>query len=505
MSCFVGILSAQTYRIGDLYTAPDGSKGIVYYLFPDNSGGWVVALNDVSTGCAWGAAGDVPGLGNLNPAAAQGLQLDTAGYTNTQIIRAFQNNNATYAAGVVDFNSGWVLPSSAQLTVLFAQIPFITGAITSAGGTEMTTDGYWSSTEFSDSEAWRMRFGDGYLQVAGKASSLRVRAVRRFSYDGAQTQTVSYLWNTGATTSSITVAPGHTTTYTVTVSTSGGTSDTAQHTIVVNSLANEEITQTACESYEWNGHTYTESGDYPVVFHVPGGCDSTVTLHLTIYYPPEVSVVANSDTICLGADVTLQARIDTLPIPASVAPAVSIGHILCTDGSVVKPSDWPVSGKTAAGIVFYVDQTGAHGWAVSLQQQETAVRWSPFTSYSDIPTLTNYDNAQNACFDLDGYNNTLKIRDAGDATIYPVAYAMDFDNGWYLPAAGQLRLLCAEIVTLNASLQIVGGTQFPLNTTMDFWTSTEHEAAMAWVVSLGGSLAHYLKSFQCKVRGVRNF
>ena len=60
--CCSGFLSAQNYHIGDLYTAPDGSQGIVFYVHPDGSGGWVVALNDASEGCAWGVEGDVPGL-----------------------------------------------------------------------------------------------------------------------------------------------------------------------------------------------------------------------------------------------------------------------------------------------------------------------------------------------------------------------------------------------------------------------------------------------------------
>ena len=36
---------AQVYHVGDLFTAEDGSQGIVYYTFPDGSG-WVVALQD---------------------------------------------------------------------------------------------------------------------------------------------------------------------------------------------------------------------------------------------------------------------------------------------------------------------------------------------------------------------------------------------------------------------------------------------------------------------------
>jgi hypothetical protein len=62
--CCCGFLSAQSYHIGDLYTAPDGSQGIVFYLHSDGSGGWVVALNDVPTCCVWGPDGDIPDLPN---------------------------------------------------------------------------------------------------------------------------------------------------------------------------------------------------------------------------------------------------------------------------------------------------------------------------------------------------------------------------------------------------------------------------------------------------------
>ena len=42
---------------------------------------------------------------------------------------------------------------------------------------------------------------------------------------------------------------------------------------------------TACESYDWNGETYTESGDYVQTFTNVNGCDSVVTLHLTVITP----------------------------------------------------------------------------------------------------------------------------------------------------------------------------------------------------------------------------
>jgi hypothetical protein len=42
------------------------------------------------------------------------------------------------------------------------------------------------------------------------------------------------------------------------------------------------ITEARCDSYVWDGTTYTESGDYQKSYVTLNGCDSIVTLHLTI-------------------------------------------------------------------------------------------------------------------------------------------------------------------------------------------------------------------------------
>ena len=46
----------------------------------------------------------------------------------------------------------------------------------------------------------------------------------------------------------------------------------------------------ACEQYVWEGDTLTESGDYTKSYASVDGCDSTVTLHLSIGYPAEDEV-----------------------------------------------------------------------------------------------------------------------------------------------------------------------------------------------------------------------
>ena len=285
-----GLLSAQPYHIGDLYTAPDGSQGIVYYLHPDGSGGWVVALNDASTGSKWGETTDIPELANINTDYFQQFLYDTAGYTNTQVLRDYQNNNTTYAAGVVDFANGWVLPSPAQLSMLHGQLPFITSSIVAAGGTTFENKIYWCSAERNASTAWFMFFGfnseSGYFNFTSKTGSFYVRAVRSFSYQ--RDVELSYLWNTGDTTPDITVAPTQTSTYSVTVSASGGCADTVEHTIVVGEATSNEFEVVTDTCYVWNGVTYSRSGDYTQTFVNAAGCDSVVTLHLTTTFDPSL-------------------------------------------------------------------------------------------------------------------------------------------------------------------------------------------------------------------------
>lgn len=672
--CCTLVASAQTYHIGDLYTAPDGSQGIVYYIHPDGSGGWVVALDDASTGCSWGDANDVPGLANQNPSTIQNLLNDTAGYINTQILRNYQNNNTTYAAGKVDFAHGWVLPSLAQLSMLYGQLPFITSAIVGAGGTALAYGVYWCSSEKDASQAWAVDFGgviDGasgeFVPYSGcftngfkTSTSRRVRAVRSFTYQTVVHDTsLTYQWNTGSTQPYINVSPSQTTTYTVTGTTDYGCSATAEQTIIVgtgssqtiydticwgegyeangfsltaaqtntmgtitrsrtitasgcsstltlrllirpknsttfthtacgsytwngvtyydsgsysqtftnatgcdsvvtmnltiynpthtattitqcdsyiwhdvtytssgtytyshsddngctqvdtlhltiNQLHTSEISVTACESYTWYESTYTESGAYTQTFTAANGCDSVVTLHLTLTDPPEVTIVAIDDTICEGNEVVLQAIVPG-GIPVNYVPPVAIGDILCTDGSIVKTANWPVADKTAMGIVFYVDNTGIHGWAMNLynENSNTTMMWGG--SGTDIPALNNITLARSALMDLDGYSNTQRIRAAGTATTYPAAWSVAFDNGWYMPAAGQLRCIYSQLPTLNASLQTVGGLQFSMSAIWGYWSSTESDANQAWHLDENGQITSYTKTMTYKVRAVRNF
>jgi hypothetical protein len=546
----------QTYRVGDVYTAPDGSQGIIYYLHPDGSGGWVVALHDLPNDpqnmyVAWGEYFDVPYLQNQDYSYYQrsNLLYDTAGYANTLAIRDYLGTNSVYAAGIVDFENGWVLPSPAQMMKLMSQRSFISDALVNAGGEILSPMSYWTSAEFSSTQAWCVDGGHGGFDVKEKNISSMgvVRAVRSFTYEP------TYVWSTGDSGTTITVVPEETTTYAVSVYVDSSCSGVAEQIVevypkdtttitedacdffvwrgqtlwqsgeykdtfnnvhgcdslvvlqlTVNHSSHTNLQQHACDAYVWNGETYTESGVYTNTLTSENGCDSVVALLLTVSHSPEVTVTVTADTLCQGDSTTLVAT----STPVTIIAPINVGDILCTDGTTVKPSSFAASGKTAQGVVFYVDTSGAHGWAVNLEDVPNNKLWAGYYTSgpdTDIPDLANVDGSLNANEDYDGYSNTQKIRAMGDASVYPAAWSVDFDGGWYLPAAGQLSILFSELIAVNGSLQIAGGSPFSMEVQFEYWSSTESEGEYAWELVCGGDLRAWSKTGNLRVRSVRNF
>ena len=92
---------------------------------------------------------------------------------------------------------------------------------------------------------------------------------------------------------------------------------------------------------------------------------------------------------------------------------------------------------------------------------------------------------------------------------------MDFDNGWFIPAMGQLRLLYAEEPVVNATLQMLGGTalfSFVTYVYTYLWSSSEEDANFAWYMNYGGGIADHHKNYlstefleRTRVRSIRNF
>ncbi|MBO4489057.1 MAG: hypothetical protein J5741_05305 [Bacteroidales bacterium] len=286
------------------------------------------------------------------------------------------------------------------------------------------------------------------------------------------------------------------------------------------------IRDTLCSGNEYQEHGfYLARQDSVGVFTFTAenttqlGCDSTSILELLVVHNPELTTLAQPMEICPGDSTAIHAMGSNSGIDNHVLYplTVAIGDILCTDSSIVKPSDWPVAGKTAMGIVFYVDNTGEHGWAVSLEEY-SELQWCDLWPTVDIANLPNFSTSWDAMFDLDGYSNTQIIRNEPSTNwwlnqqqAFPAAWAVDFDHGWYLPALGQLRILYGTWGLINPSLQLVGGTLFDMNPTslsgLYYWSSTEENDFRAYYISYKGEIWSN-KQFANggpKVRGIRNF
>lgn len=232
------------------------------------------------------------------------------------------------------------------------------------------------------------------------------------------------------------------------------------------------------------------------------GCDSISALQLIVAEIPEVTATADPEIICVGSETELFAlgALASVTTPSQI-PGIAIGDILCTDSSIVHPSDWPC-GKTALAIVFYVDASGEHGWAVNLHDEPATYRWGPSV---DIPTLSNYATAFSLLTDLDGYQNTATLRASGDATQYQAAHSVNFNEGWYLPTITQLYHFYIMLSFVNTSLQLVGEAPIPTDLGWLYWSSTEGSATSAWCMRNNYPRMLVEKDGQMFVRAVRNF
>jgi uncharacterized protein (TIGR02145 family) len=122
----------------------------------------------------------------------------------------------------------------------------------------------------------------------------------------AFSQTTSYLWSTGDTTASISPVPMVTTTYYVTV-TQSSVAYYDSVTIVVNNPSFSNATESAVQSYTWpvNSQTYTQSGTYTDTLSNALGCDSVLTLYLTILPPLSLTTTASDTVVCAGTPVNI--------------------------------------------------------------------------------------------------------------------------------------------------------------------------------------------------------
>ena len=128
----------------------------------------------------------------------------------------------------------------------------------------------------------------GYFAYDDVAVRFPKTQVEPIVVEYTETACDSYTWNGNTYTES-----GD---YTVTLQTDQGRDSIEILHLTINQSVTAEEYIVTCDSYEWNGVVYSESGDYVFNTTTISGCDSVVTLHLTIL--PEALVENEELVLC---------------------------------------------------------------------------------------------------------------------------------------------------------------------------------------------------------------
>lgn len=202
----------------------------------------------------------------------------------------------------------------------------------------------------------------------------------------------------------------------------------------------------------WNGCYLRYAVNYQEVWHY----SNTVQLFVTMGLDVDIQIVEGATTMCEGDTVVLHASVTNDVMNYDF---ITVGDILCTDGSIVHSADWSTAGKVAKGIVFFVDSTEVHGWAIGLNEK-SYVKWSQ--NNGSVPGLQPYSQIRSAIRDFHGKDHTEKITAAGNQSQYPAAWYCT-SLGGYLPSIGQVNALFRVLAEVNNSMNVVGGVPFAVS------------------------------------------
>lgn len=254
------------------------------------------------------------------------------------------------------------------------------------------------------------------------------------------------------------------------------------------------------EGYFWHDSVYREGGRHAVLATSADGCDYLEVLNLTVIDAgcPDAEI-CRGDSVPLTVTAMLSADdvCDTL-LYKTARP----GDVLCADGSVLPVDSFLVSGKSAKGIVFCVDETGLHGRAVALAE----TRLMATRSMPPFVLLQPFFMDTAAIHDWDGEANTLHLKATGsayfgedvssDATAVNYCYYFNHNtlgtdgewHGWYLPSFGELSLMQSNVWEIRRTLDKLcqWNSAFKPFSTYYYWSSTARDASCFWRISFSG-------------------
>ena len=130
---------------------------------------------------------DVPTLSNYSSSSA--ATADWQGKNNTRLVLEYCKTNVRGCPAVEYVNSyktdgtkagDWYLPAMGELNAIYQNKDVLNTALGKIGGTKLGTDWYWSSSEDSNTSAWRLRFANGTVGYGKSSDGTYVRPVLAF-------------------------------------------------------------------------------------------------------------------------------------------------------------------------------------------------------------------------------------------------------------------------------------------------------------------------------------
>jgi len=190
--------------------------------------------------------------------------------------------------------------------------------------------------------------------ITFNASNVNGATNYQWSQQGVQTTTVQ-------PTVAYPILPGmNSMTVTINASNQCGQGPSATHTVVINPAYNSFIQQTACDTFLWNNQAYTSSGSYTYQGTTAGGCDSLVTLQLTILSNSSTNLtLAQCSPFTLNGITYSQTGVYQQVLPSALGCDSTINIDFTLDPSFTVSFDTTVTGSFVWNNQTYV-QSGVY-------------------------------------------------------------------------------------------------------------------------------------------------
>ncbi len=219
----------------------------------------------------------------------------------------------------------------------------------------------------------------------------------------------------------------------------------------------------------------------------------------------ETDLVWDADSSLVRAEVRTEISDSLLALNAALSTVIQdTENQIRADIPTV--TTYSVGDFAQGGVVFWVDETGQHGLACAIEDQDggSSIQW-----YNGSSTTTSavgdgvYAGEMNTLLIIANQGATLTNYAAGLCANYSVSQNGVTYGDWYLPSKYELMIMNNHSAAINSAAGDNGGSNLAIGW---YWSSTEDSKYDAWM-----QLFHYdsknslSKDRTARVRAVRAF